>query len=166
MERDIPRIYNFLGMIKEKVKSQDVYRRELITHLLRYLYLELFNAYQKESALMTVREDTRKEELANKFFGLIMKHFKENKDVAFYADKLCITSKYLTMVIKETSGKSAKDWIVEYIILEIKALLKNTSLNIQEIAIKTNFANQSSLGRFFRKHTGMSLSQYRMSSSD
>lgn len=107
--------------------------------------------------------DTRKEELANKFFGLIMKHFKENKDVAFYADKLCITSKYLTMVIKETSGKSAKDWIVEYIILEIKALLKNTSLNIQEIAIKTNFANQSSLGRFFRKHTGMSLSQYRMS---
>ncbi len=123
-ERDVLRIYNFLGMIKEKVKSQDVYRRELITHLLRYLYLELFNAYQKESALMTVRKDTRKEELANKFFGLIMKHFKENKDVAFYADKLCITSKYLTMVIKETSGKSAKDWIVEYIILEIKALLK------------------------------------------
>lgn len=165
MERDIPRIYNFLGMVKEKVKSQDVYRRELITHLLRYLYLELFNAYQKESALMTVRKDTRKEELANRFFGLIMKHFKENKDVAFYADKLCITSKYLTMVIKETSGKSPKDWIVEYIILEIKALL-NTSLNIQEIAIKTNFANQSSLGRFFRKHTGMSLSQYRMNSLD
>jgi len=52
------------------------------------------------------------------------------------------------------------------IILEIKALLKNTSLNIQEIAIRTNFANQSSLGRFFRKHTGMSLSQYRMSHLD
>ena len=66
-------------------------------------------------------------------------------------------------VIKEVSGKSAKDWIVEYIVLEIKALLKNTNMNIQEIAVKTNFANQSSLGRFFRKHTGMSLSQYRMS---
>ena len=67
------------------------------------------------------------------------------------------------MVIKEVSGKSAKDWIVESIVLEIKALLKNTNMNIQEIAVKTNFANQSSLGRFFRKHTGMSLSQYRMS---
>ena len=67
------------------------------------------------------------------------------------------------MVIKEVSGKSAKDWIVEYIVLEIKALLKNTNMNIQEIAVKTNFANKSSLGRFFRKHTGMSLSQYRMS---
>ena len=156
----------YLGMIKDKVMSTDAYRRELIIHLLRYLYLELFNAYEKESMLVNTRKDTRKEELANKFFSLIMKHFKENKDVAFYADKLCITSKYLTMVIKETSGKSAKDWIVEYIILEIKALLKNTSLNIQEIAIRTNFANQSSLGRFFRKHTGMSLSQYRMSHLD
>ena len=67
------------------------------------------------------------------------------------------------MVLKEVRGKSAKDWIVEYIVLEIKALLKNTNMNIQEIAVKTNFANQSSLGRFFRKHTGMSLSQYRMS---
>lgn len=162
-ERDVSRMYVFLGMIKEKVTSHDVYRRGLILHLLRYLYLELFNAYQKESTLVTAHRDTRKEELANKFFELIMKHFKENKEVAFYADKLCITSKYLTMVIKETSGKSAKDWIVEYIILEIKALLKNTNLNIQEIAIETNFANQSSLGRFFRKHTGMSLSQYRMS---
>ena len=162
-ESDVLRIYNFLRMIKGKVTSQDIYRRELIIHLLRYLYLELFNAYQKEATLMTDRKDIRKEELANKFFGLIMKHFKENKDVAFYADKLCITSKYLTMVIKETSGKSAKDWIVEYVILEIKTLLKNTNMNIQEIAIRTNFANQSSLGRFFRKHTGMSLSQYRMS---
>lgn len=162
-ESDVLRIYNFLRMIKGKVTSQDIYRRELIIHLLRYLYLELFNAYQKEATLMTDRKDIRKEELANKFFGLIMKHFKENKDVAFYADKFCITSKYLTMVIKETSGKSAKDWIVEYVILEIKTLLKNTNMNIQEIAIRTNFANQSSLGRFFRKHTGMSLSQYRMS---
>ena len=162
-ENDTRRLMNFFGMVKDKVTSNDIYRRELIIHLLRYLYLELFSAYEKEASLMTTRKDTRKEELANKFFGLIMKHFKENKDVAFYADKLCITSKYLTMVIKEVSGKSAKDWIVEYIVLEIKALLKNTNMNIQEIAVKTNFANQSSLGRFFRKHTGMSLSQYRMS---
>ena len=166
-ETDIQRLFNFFGLVKEKIKSSDLYRRELITHLIRYLYLELYNAFQKEVTLfLGNKQETRKEELANKFFALIMEHFRENKDVAFYADKLCITSKYLSMVIKETSGKSAKDWIVEYIILEIKALLKNTSLNIQEIALKTNFANQSSLGRFFRKHTGMSLSQYRMASLD
>lgn len=62
---------NFFGMVKDKVTSNDIYRRELIIHLLRYLYLELFNAYEKEASLMTTRKDTRKEELANKFFGLI-----------------------------------------------------------------------------------------------
>ncbi len=65
-----------------------------------------------------------------------MQHYREHKDVAFYADKLCITSKYLSMVIKEASGKTAKDWIVEYAILEIKAMLKNSTMNIQEISIK------------------------------
>ena len=103
-----------------------------------------------------------KSKLAHDFFCLIMQHYQEHKDVAFYADKLCITSKYLSMVIKEASGKTAKDWIVEYAILEIKAMLKNSTMNIQEISIKTNFANQSSLGRFFRKHTGMTLTEYRM----
>ncbi len=163
IESNIERLSILFDMIKEKMLSNETYRKELITHLLRYLYLELFSVYERDSSLVNNRKDTRKEELANRFFALIMKHFKENKDVAFYADKLCITSKYLTMVIKEVSGKSAKDWIVEYIILEIKALLKNTNMNIQEIAINMSFANQSSLGRFFRKHTAMSLSQYRMS---
>ena len=75
-ENDTRRLMNFFGMVKDKVTSNDIYRRELIIHLLRYLYLELFNAYEKEASLMTTRKDTRKEELANKFFGLIMKHFK------------------------------------------------------------------------------------------
>lgn len=107
--------------------------------------------------------DVHKKELADKFFYLIMQHYKENREVAFYAKELCITPKYLTTIIKAVSGKSAKDWILEYIILEIKALLRDSSLNIQEIVVKTNFANQSSLGRFFRKHTGMSPSEYRKS---
>ena len=48
-------------MVKDKVTSDDIYRRELIIHLLRYLYLELFNAYEKEAALVNTRKDTRKE---------------------------------------------------------------------------------------------------------
>ena len=65
------------------------------------------------------------------------------------------------MVVKEVSGKSAKDWITEYMILELKGLLTNSTLNIQEIVEKTQFSNQSSLGRFFRRHTGLSPLQYR-----
>ena len=66
-------------------------------------------------------------------------------------------------VVKETSGKSPKDWIIDYSLLEIKELLKNSSLNIQEITIRTKFLNQSALGRFFKRHTNMSPSEYRES---
>ena len=71
--------------------------------------------------------------------------------------KLHVSSKYLSEVVKETSGKSPKDWIIDYSLLEIKELLKNSSLNIQEITIRTKFLNQSALGRFFLKDTPICL---------
>lgn len=158
---DIDKLETYFRLIKEKVLSKNTLRYESILHLFRYFYLEIYYNYQNNMIETHARFETRKEELANKYFNLLMDYYRENRGVAFYADKLCITPKYLSTIIKETSGKSAKDWILEYVILEVKALLKNTSLNIQEISIRTNFSNQSSLGRFFRKHTGMSLSEYR-----
>ena len=75
---------------------------------------------------------------------------KENKEMSFYAKQLDITPKYLSKVIKDVSGRSAKDWIVEYTLLEIKSLLNNTTLNIQQITLDTHFSTQASLGRFFK----------------
>lgn len=160
---EIDRLEIYFRMVKDKVLSKSSLRYESILYLFRYFYLEIYDTYQDGTMETHVKFDTRKEELSNKFFNLLMENYRKNRDVAFYADKLFISPKYLSMVIKEISEKSAKDWILEYIILEIKALLKNTSLNIQEISLRTNFSNQSSLGRFFRKHTGMSLSEYRAS---
>ena len=157
------RILQILHNIKTEIDS---YRQNDV-YVLRALLYEVLMLLDREYKKVNMEEETTSKEVGNihidKFMKLVESHLKEQHSVQYYADKLCITSKYLTMVIKETSGKSAKDWIVEYVILEIKTLLKNTNMNIQEIAIRTNFANQSSLGRFFRKHTGMSLSQYRMS---
>ena len=163
---DVDKLETYFRLIKEKVVSRSTLRYDSILHLFRFFYLEIYNHYLMETMGMDARFNTRKEELANKFFNLLMEKYRENRDVHYYAGKLCISPKYLSMIIKETSGKSAKDWILEYVILEVKALLKNTSLNIQEISLRTNFSNQSSLGRFFRKHTGMSLSEYRAQVND
>lgn len=160
--KEVDNFTNYYRWIYSKSNSQHLFRREYIINLLRLLYLDLYNNYKNTVSSKSSGLDARKEELAYNFFLLILEYYKENRDVAFYADKLCITPKYLSTVVKTISGKSAKEWILEYIILEIKDLLKCSTLNIQEIATKTHFANQSSLGRFFRKHTGMSLSQYRM----
>ena len=159
---NVMKLEGYFRLIKEKVVSRSFLRYDSIMNLFRYFYLEIYNEYQNGKKQEYTKFDTRKEELANKFFNLLMENYRENRDVAYYANKLCISPKYLSMIIKETSGKSAKDWILEYVILEVKALLKHTSLNIQEISLRTNFSNQSSLGRFFRKHTGMSLSEYRI----
>nr|WP_228100167.1 MULTISPECIES: helix-turn-helix domain-containing protein [Parabacteroides] len=164
MESESINFENYYKLVCSKAKSaSNLYPRESVIHVLRILYLDLYNTYKISSLPYIPTMDVHKKELADKFFYLIMQHYKENREVAFYAKELCITPKYLTTIIKAVSGKSAKDWILEYIILEIKALLRDSSLNIQEIVVKTNFANQSSLGRFFRKHTGMSPSEYRKS---
>lgn len=153
---------NFFQLIYSKVNApENLYRKDSIVLLMRIFYLDLYNIYKVNSHTGKQTFDNHKKELTHGFFLLIMKFYKENRSVAFYADKLHITPKYLTMVVKEVSGMSAKDWITEYILQEIKFLLKNSSLNVQEIAIRTHFSNQTSLGRFFRQHTGLSPSDYR-----
>lgn len=78
-----------------------------------------------------------------------------------YAEKLHVSSKYLTEALTLVSGKSPKEWIIHYTLQEIYALLENPSISIQEIVQRTRFANLATLRRFFKRHTGTSLLQYR-----
>lgn len=105
--------------------------------------------------------NTNKENIALKFAMLVDEHHKTRKEVTFYADKLCISSVYLTKVIQEVNGQSAHEMIADYVVIEIKNLLRDATLDIKNVARRAGFANQSSLSRFFRLHTGMSPSEYR-----
>lgn len=164
-ESEAARFRNYFEMLYAKsldLKDADAnYRNDVLINLTRVFYLDFYNFYKSNAQQIQGDQYSRKEELTCRFFLLIMDHYREHKEVAFYADKLCITPKYLTMLVKEVSGKSAKDWISEYVLLEVKALLKITSLDIQQIVSRVNFSDLSSMGRFFRQHTGMSPSQYR-----
>ncbi len=86
--------------------------------------------------------------------------------MSFYADKLFVTSKHLSAVLKEISDKTAGEWIDQRVILEAKLLLRSTGLNIQEISAKLNFANQSFFGKYFKHLTGMSPRDYRTKTTD
>ena len=81
----------------------------------------------------------RKEEIMSKFVQLIIQHYRDNRTLDFYADKLFITKKYLSSIIKNTSGRTAHDWIDQYTILEAKILLRSTNKTIQEISNELNF---------------------------
>ena len=103
----------------------------------------------------------RAEEYFKQFTHLLGEHFREERSVGFYARQLCITPKYLTTLIKRISGQSVSEWIDNYVILEAKTLLKDSTMSIQEIAYYLNFPNQSFFGSYFKRNTGMSPSQYK-----
>ena len=83
--------------------------------------------------------------------------------MAFYADKLFISPKYLSLLVKEATGRSAANWIDEYVIMEAKNMLRFSGRNIQQVTYDLNFPNQSSFGKYFKHLTGMSSTQYQRS---
>lgn len=159
-------VQRFLGLcrvIDFRASNVDPrFRRETILHLLRIYYWDFYVHYQKQ---MKTRKNlplnSNKESIASKFAMLVSEHYKTHREITFYADKLCISPQYLTKVIREVNGQSAHKVIINYAIIGIKSLLRDANLDIKDVVRQTGFANQSSLSRFFRQHTGMSPSEYR-----
>ncbi len=97
----------------------------------------------------------------DQFLRLVTDYHTSERSMAFYADKLCLTPKYLSKLVKTVSGRSAPEWVDAFVILESKNMLKYSDLSIKEIVAKLNFPNQSVFYKFFKSHTGKTPSQYR-----
>lgn len=97
------------------------------------------------------------------FMHLVHSDYMKHREVSYYATKMYISPKYLSLIIKDATGRSAADWINEFVILEAKNLLKFSGKNIQQVAYSLNFPNQSAFGKYFKHITGMSPSEYQKS---
>lgn len=95
------------------------------------------------------------------FLKLVAEYHDRERGMAFYADKLCLTPKYLSKIIKNASGKSGPEWIDSFVILEAKNMLKYSDMPVKEIVYKLHFPNASVFYKFFKSHTGMTPSEYR-----
>ncbi len=129
----------------------------------RHLTLAMFYGYTHIKHTLS-EDDTRKNrknELHNDFLKLLHKHYKKEREMAFYADKLCVTPKYLSQVIKDVTGHSALKYIEDYVISESKALLSSTNMTIQQISEDLNFPSQSVFGKYFKRIAGVSPKEYR-----
>lgn len=111
----------------------------------------------------TEEPNSRADVYFRRFLQSLSEHYKNERSVGFYAQQLCVTPKYLTTLVKRISGKSVSEWIAIYVILEAKTLLKYSGLSVQEIAYALSFPNQSFFGSYFKRNTGMSPSQYKVS---
>lgn len=97
---------------------------------------------------------SRQEELFKRFIALLKENFRREHVLSFYSSSLCVTSKYLTTVVRRVSGQSVSKWIDSYLIGEIKSLLRCTNLSVSEISIQLNFSNPSFFGKFVKAKTG------------
>ena len=86
----------------------------------------------------------RKEQIFHDFLTLLEEYYTQERSISFYADRMCLTPKYLSTIVKEVSGKHGMQWIDEYVVLEAKALLRDGSISVKEVSDQLNFTNSIS----------------------
>ena len=160
---EVVRILEYHSFLRQKMRQKSHrYQREIALSLLHALFFDIAHIFDQHQPVRP-KPQTRKDELFELFICTVGEHYKQQRSVAFYADKLCLTPKHLSNVIKELTGKSASQWIDDYVVLEAKTLLKSTNLTILQISEELHFANQSFFGKYFKQHTGLSPMRYRRS---
>lgn len=148
----------YLNLLKSRYEANA--QAIIIRFILSAFKLELnriFTAREKSDR----SKISRQEDILWKFLTLLKQYHKEERTVNFYADKMCISPKHLSSVIKQMSHKTAHEIIADFVTMTAKRLLKTTTMSIQEISDELNFANQSFFGKFFKQNTGQSPSAYR-----
>ncbi len=111
--------------------------------------------------LDSIKSTDRPTLLFKQFEDLLRRYYRKEREVSFYADKLCISPKYLSAIVLQQTGKSAIRCINEYVLNECQALLLSSHMSLQEIAYKLNFPSQSVFSKFFKRMTGVSPREYR-----
>lgn len=135
------------------------YRRKVLEHLLMVIF---YGSQQARSVMMEDKKPrTSAEVLTMKFLQEVKEHFRAERQLGFYAERLCITPRYLSRVVRETTGASAAEWIERYVVLEARALLKSTTMTIQQVSDALNFPSQTFFGKYFKRRLGISPKEYR-----
>lgn len=156
---------DYLNLARKLIGAPLSYKREIIGSLLTsltYLAADVWSKQVDEARKLALNPGaTRSNQILEHFLALVSEHHNEERGVAFYADKLCLTPKYLSKLVKTASGRSAPDWIDAFVILEAKNLLKYSDLPIKEVVYRLHFPNPSVFHKFFKAHTGLTPMQYR-----
>jgi AraC-like DNA-binding protein len=156
-------IYPLLRIIIEREKSDVTTIERSIIGCIAYSLLMILAVTIDNCDQALPRIVSRKEELTRRFFDLLSEHFETERQVSFYASKLCVTPKHLSMCVKEITKLSILDWVNNVTILSIKRRLRTTNDTIQQISEEFNFQTASSFSRYFRQHTGMTPLKFRNS---
>jgi AraC family transcriptional activator of pobA len=153
------------ALIQQKLQQEEhPYRTDISRSVLTILLYEIAAVYEQQHVIIKNKQ-TRKQELNTLFQNLVFHHYREHRNVQYYADALFVSPKHLTETIKDVTGKTAGEWVDDAVILEAKVLLRNHEISIAQVAEDVHFPDQSTFGKYFKKHTGVSPTEYRIKAS-
>ncbi|MDR0395495.1 MAG: helix-turn-helix domain-containing protein [Tannerella sp.] len=147
-------------LIKEKIAEKGLFSRQIIQLYINVLFYNVCALLQQRNVLKRVEKLPTKDYVFEQFIQLVKRHCKQQHEIGFYADKLHLTSKYLSALIRAASGKTAAQWIREHLIVEARTLLKSGRMSVQQVSNELNFYDPSHFGVFFKKYTGCSPRAY------
>ena len=144
-------LIRYFEMLHSNALSQSHYSRHIARTLTSAAAYQIM-AYGEEDVpdVQSAPAQNRKLTYVKNFLRLVRAHHRRERAIGFYADKMFISPKYLSLIIKEATGRSAAEWIDQYVIQEAKNLLRYSGKNVQQIAYDLNFSNHSSFGKNFK----------------
>ena len=159
-EEDISTAQHILDAIWQTVHASNDYHRPTITALVAALMHHYDQLFHQQADQLTSKR-SREQTIFDRFLHLVTQHCTEHHQIGFYAEHICLTERYLSTVIRQTSGTTAKDWIDRALITRIQIELRHTDKPAAQIANEMHFANPSFFSKYFRRLTGMTPGEYR-----
>lgn len=154
-------LYNALQLLIDAPDDTYLYKSETIQGLVRSAILGLCGVLKSR---MPEREDAKQthgDSIFQQFLDLVSDNKSKGHTVEDFASELCISPKYLSVICKKASGKTANEWIREHILEEIRYYLRQTDLPMKQIADQLGFANPSFFGKYVKEHFGVTPMQFR-----
>lgn len=160
-ESDIATARHIIDTIWHAVHQPD-YNRQTVSSLVAAM-MHLYDGIYRQHIDLLKASQSRKQTIFDRFISLVNQHATREHQIRFYADKMCLTERYLSTIIRQMSGTTAKEWIDRAIIARIKVELKHSNKSVAQISDETYFPNPSFFSKYFKRLTGLTPLEYRIS---
>ncbi len=156
----------YYELLQSKISRKPCLHQDVVMEsLFRAFIFELLDLFERFVKVVPPSY-TSAEMLFRKFLEMLSSTYPRPRSVDAYADRLCVTPKYLSAVSKKISGKTASELINQSIVTDIRRLLQDRRLSIKEVANELDFPNLSFFGKYVKRMLGMSPKAYRASMAD
>ena len=158
-EGDISTARHILDTIWHVVHGES-YDRPVVTALVAALMHHYDHLFRQQTDIQAATR-SREQTIFDRFIQLVNQHCRQQHQIGYYANRLCLTERYLGTVIRQTSGTTAKDWIDRALITQAKVLLRHSDKSVMQISENLDFPNPSFFSKYFKRLTGMTPGEYK-----